>query len=153
MNMKLKLFFVYLVCWLLPLQCGRSRSRERTSRGGRETISGIRRLRKSKSRSRSRSRSPRKRRRMERELRNSSAPSKSKPESKSSSRVSPPKEVLKEVNLFNDDEHLKSCRDSKPKRISRVQSKNSRLSSNSKSTHQMAVWCVKFLTTWWDVIL
>ena len=71
---------------------------------------------------------------MERELRNSSAPSKSKPESKSSSRVSPPKEVLKEVNLFNDDEHLKSCRDSKPKRISRVQSKNSRSSSNSKSS-------------------
>ena len=30
MNMKLKLCFVYLVCWLLPLQCGRSRLRETT---------------------------------------------------------------------------------------------------------------------------
>jgi len=111
----------------------KSRSRDRTSRGGRDTISGIRRLRRSKSRSRSRSRSPRKRRRVERELRSSSASSKSKPEPKSSSRVSPPKEVLKEVNLFND-ELLKSCRDSKPKRISRVQSKSSRSSSKSKSS-------------------
>ena len=30
MNMNLKLCFVYLVCWLLPLQCGRSRWRETT---------------------------------------------------------------------------------------------------------------------------
>merc|ERR1711971_1001373 len=59
--------------------------------------------------------------------------SKTKSEPKSSPRVSPPKEVLKEVNLFND-ELLKSCRDSKPKRVSRVQSKNSRSSSKSKSS-------------------
>ena len=110
----------------------RSRSRERTSRGGRETILGIRQLRRSKSRSRSRSRSPRKRRREEKESRNSSTSSnsKSKAESKSS-RVSDHKESLKEVNLFND-EYLKSCRDNKPKRLSRVQNK-SRVSSNQKS--------------------
>ena len=113
----------------------RSRSRDRTNRGGRETISGIRRLRRSKSRSRSRSRSPRKRRREEKEPRNSSTPSKSKLESKSSSRVFAPKEAWKEVNLFND-ELLKSCREtkSKRKRVSRVKSKSSRSSSNSKSS-------------------
>ena len=109
----------------------RSRSRERTSRGGRETISGIRRLRKSKSRSRSRSRSPRQRRPEDKKSRSSSTPSKSKTEAKSS-RVSPHKESLKEVNLFND-EYMKSCRDNKSKRISRVQNKSSRASSNPKS--------------------
>ena len=114
-----------------PKSRRRSRSRERTSREGRETISGIRRLRRSNSKSRSRSRSPRKRSSEEKEPRSSSTPSKSKTESKSS-RVSPHKELLKEVNLFND-EYMKSCRDNKSKRISRVQNKSSRASSNSKS--------------------
>jgi len=39
---------------------------------------------------------------------------------------------LKEVNLFND-EYMKSCRDNKSKRISRVQNKSSRASSDPKS--------------------
>ena len=109
-----------------------SRSRDRSSRGDREIISGIHQLPRSKSSSRSRS--PRKRRRKEKESRNNGTHSKSKAESKSASLVAKLKESWKEVDLFNV-EFLKSSRDpNKSKKISRVPSTSGQISrERSKS--------------------